>query len=123
MSSEFFVTPLDQNVTIGDTATLTCAISSHPPAEITWLFNGNIPESGLVSDSTAVVNNLTLENVGYGTDGEYRCQARNKLTGDVIFSDISQLTIQGKVQYKEILTAKRDSGNTIGGSSTEQPLI
>ena len=99
MSSEFSVTPQSKNATLGDSVTLTCEIQSNPPSKITWLYNGNIPEFGEQTTSTALLSNFTLENVGYDMDGEYRCQALNPLTGEVKFSGIAHLTIQGELNF------------------------
>ncbi|XP_031642285.1 carcinoembryonic antigen-related cell adhesion molecule 6 isoform X1 [Oncorhynchus kisutch] len=64
-----------------------CSVQSVPPATFTWLFNGQqtgVHEAGYI-----------IRSVSYNNSGDYRCDARNDLTGNVISVDHS-LSVKDK---------------------------
>uniref|UniRef100_A0A674CXI2 Carcinoembryonic antigen-related cell adhesion molecule 20-like n=1 Tax=Salmo trutta TaxID=8032 RepID=A0A674CXI2_SALTR len=71
------MTILGQHIAEVDTHTLMyCSVQSVPPATFTWLFNGQqtgVHEAGYI-----------IKKVSYNNSGDYRCGARNDLTGNVI---------------------------------------
>ncbi|XP_023835771.1 cell adhesion molecule CEACAM6 [Salvelinus sp. IW2-2015] len=71
------MTILGQNMAEVDTHTLIyCSVQSVPPATFTWWFNGQrtgVHEAGYI-----------IRSVSYNNSGDYRCDARNDLTENVV---------------------------------------
>ena len=84
------MTILGQNVAEVELFTLIyCSVQSVPPATFTWLFNGQqtgVHEAGYI-----------IRSVSYNNSGDYRCDARNDLTGNVISVDHS-LSVKGTME-------------------------
>ncbi|XP_024246414.1 carcinoembryonic antigen-related cell adhesion molecule 6-like isoform X3 [Oncorhynchus tshawytscha] len=82
------MTILGQNIAEVESFTLIyCSVQSVPPATFTWLFNGQqtgVHEAGYI-----------ISSVSYNNSGDYRCDARNDLTGNVISVDHS-LSVKDK---------------------------
>ncbi|XP_019712519.1 protogenin B-like isoform X1 [Hippocampus comes] len=75
--SEFLLQPLPMEVTAGSVARFSCAVTSRPPATITWEFNqSTLP---LQTDRITVLPNgvLQIHNVQLKDTGQYRCVATN----------------------------------------------
>uniref|UniRef100_A0A3Q1F011 Protogenin homolog b (Gallus gallus) n=1 Tax=Acanthochromis polyacanthus TaxID=80966 RepID=A0A3Q1F011_9TELE len=75
--SEFLLHPVPIVVTEGSVARFSCAVTSSPPASITWEFNQNtLP---LQTDRITVLPNgvLHIHNVQLEDAGQYRCVATN----------------------------------------------
>lgn len=84
------------NVTVDSTLNISCNIDSRPPAEITWLYNGNIPNSGVTHPRHDGSSQFVIQSVSYDDDGEYRCQAWNSVSNEVRFSGIATVKVRGK---------------------------
>ncbi|XP_077451622.1 protogenin B-like isoform X1 [Stigmatopora argus] len=73
--SEFLLHPLPMEVTTGSVARFSCAVTSRPPATITWEFNqSTLP---LQTDRITVLPNgvLQIHNAQLKDAGQYRCVA------------------------------------------------
>jgi len=71
-----------------------CAITSQPPAKITWLHN----DQPVPDDMVAMVSGrsrLTIEGISYRDDGRYQCMGRNPLTGETQYSKTAVITPKG----------------------------
>ena len=69
---------------------------SVPPADVVWMHNGETLDHAS-SDRLSVSQsgNLYILGVVSGDAGEYRCIARNSVTGAVRRSDKVMLTVEG----------------------------
>ncbi|XP_028285781.1 protogenin B-like [Parambassis ranga] len=75
--SEFVLHPVPMTVTEGSVARFSCAVTSSPPATITWeLKQSTLP---LQTDRITILPNgvLQIHNVQVGDAGQYRCVATN----------------------------------------------
>nr|XP_057931096.1 protogenin B-like [Doryrhamphus excisus] len=75
--SEFVLHPLPTEVTEGSVARFSCAVTSRPPATVTWEFNqSTLP---LQTDRITVLPNgvLQIHSVQLKDAGQYRCVATN----------------------------------------------
>ncbi|XP_077372248.1 protogenin B-like [Festucalex cinctus] len=96
--SEFLLHPLPMEVTAGSVARFSCAVTSRPPATISWEFN----QSTLLlqTDRITVLPNgvLQIHNVQLKDAGQYRCVATN--IGSRQKSREAQLTVSQGVGTK-----------------------
>uniref|UniRef100_A0A4W5MUA0 Ig-like domain-containing protein n=1 Tax=Hucho hucho TaxID=62062 RepID=A0A4W5MUA0_9TELE len=84
------MTILGQHIAEVESFTLIyCSVQSVPPATFTWLFNGQqtgVHEAGYI-----------IRSVSYNNSGDYRCDARNDLTGNVVSVGHS-LSVKGTME-------------------------
>ncbi|XP_044524458.1 carcinoembryonic antigen-related cell adhesion molecule 1 [Gracilinanus agilis] len=66
------IDPTDDHYSIGENITLNCSAESNPPAQFTWVHNGQT-----LSNSAT----LSLTNVSLNDTGTYTCHASNPYTG------------------------------------------
>uniref|UniRef100_A0A7N8Y6R9 Protogenin B-like n=1 Tax=Mastacembelus armatus TaxID=205130 RepID=A0A7N8Y6R9_9TELE len=98
--SEFLLHPVPMVVTEGSVARFSCAVTSSPPATITWELNqSTLP---LQTDRITVLPNgvLQIHNVQLGDAGQYRCVATN--IGSRLKSREAMLTVNKGTRPKII---------------------
>ncbi|XP_061630707.1 protogenin B-like [Phyllopteryx taeniolatus] len=98
--SQFLLHPLPMEVTAGSVARFSCAVTSRPPATITWEFNQSpLP---LQTDRITVLPNgvLQIHNVQLKDAGQYRCVATN--IGSRQKSQEAKLTVSQGVGAKPL---------------------
>lgn len=96
LSKEFTESPASRNASVSQSLTLSCEISSIPPADILWLFNGNEALVGEVVQASQYKSTLLLEELSYAESGEFRCQAINPASGEARFSNASIINVRGE---------------------------
>lgn len=80
--------PPQEFYTEGSDITLSCSAVSRPPAQFTWVLNGQkLPDTGPV---------LTLTNITNSQSGQYLCQALNSKTLKTEKSRPSSVTVLGE---------------------------
>uniref|UniRef100_A0A3Q2T624 Carcinoembryonic antigen-related cell adhesion molecule 5 n=1 Tax=Fundulus heteroclitus TaxID=8078 RepID=A0A3Q2T624_FUNHE len=77
-------------VEVDKPVTVTCAVLSVPPANITWMLNGSVIPGQAKKD-------LVIEKATYKDSGSYTCEAKNSITGKTITSSPVVVTVKEEI--------------------------
>ncbi|XP_065581369.1 protogenin B-like isoform X2 [Artemia franciscana] len=93
LAREFLESPNDHSANLGDNVRFQCAIESWPPANLTWEKDGkplDLVNSRFISLNPGVI---FLRGVQLEDSGNYRCVAKNPISGRVRKSRPGQLSV------------------------------
>ncbi|XP_063003275.1 peroxidasin homolog [Elgaria multicarinata webbii] len=88
----FVIQPQNTEVLVGQSVTLECGVSGHPPPRVVWMLSSGAP---LPQDSRFTITSsggLYIQNVTFSDPGQYSCNASNsegsiQATANVIVQD------------------------------------
>ena len=99
INPSFTVSPESQSVFLGDKVILQCQIESLPPASITWTLDGLNVSMDTVTMELSGESTYSIYPVMYHDAGSYKCEGRSPLLNVVVYSDIGELVVEGKISF------------------------
>ncbi|XP_035771402.1 carcinoembryonic antigen-related cell adhesion molecule 5-like [Neolamprologus brichardi] len=99
------LSPPQEYFAVGSDISLSCSVGSRPPAQFTWLLNG---------DELSDTEELRLMNVTMSNSGNYSCQAFNSKTLRSQTSQPSTITVLEKISGSSV---KPSTNLTVEGTS------
>nr|XP_020665436.1 peroxidasin homolog [Pogona vitticeps] len=94
----FVIPPQNTEVLVGESVTLECGVSGHPPPRVAWMLSSGSP---LPRDSRFTITSsggLYIQNVTFTDQGQYSCNASNsegsiQATANVIVQDTPRFLV------------------------------
>lgn len=114
-----------QPVVVNTDASLYCLFAGNPQPEIRWIFTdplGRQPANSVQIDNPnkREPHHLSIQNVSYRNEGDYHCEARNKINGQEYYMRSSNilLDVYGEPQFLAKVSRPAPVCSTWNNSST-----
>ncbi|ETE56194.1 hypothetical protein L345_18095, partial [Ophiophagus hannah] len=74
----FVIQPQNTEVLVGESVTLECGVSGHPPPHVVWMLSSGLPLPQNPRFNITSSGGLYIQNVTLSDEGKYSCKASNR---------------------------------------------
>uniref|UniRef100_A0A8C6VHK2 Ig-like domain-containing protein n=1 Tax=Naja naja TaxID=35670 RepID=A0A8C6VHK2_NAJNA len=94
----FVIHPQNTEVLVGESVTLECGVSGHPPPRVVWMLSSGLPLPPNPRFNITSSGGLYIQNVTLSDEGKYSCKASNRegsitATANIIVQDTPRFLI------------------------------